>query len=269
MWPPLMRIVQINLHHSKLASANLVLLLVEEDIDVALVQEPWVYKDAIMGLRHTSYNLFYKRSAGKPRTCILAKKCLNIMLMSNYSSGDLTAAVWEREGGAATILASSYMAHDDCTPPPPLEVRAVVDLADKKGRNLLLGCDANAHHTIWGSSDTNERGESLFSYLVNSNLSICNRGNKPTFVTANREEVLDITLANEGNGFRVENWRVSDKNSFSDHCWILFELNLSSCSRVCFRNPKKTNWIKYDRIVRNRLKNPPVRFCLISGRSII
>jgi hypothetical protein len=38
-------------------------------------------------------------------------------------------------------------------------------------------------------------GESLFNYIMADRLDIMKRGNKPTFVTSNRQEVTDITIA--------------------------------------------------------------------------
>jgi len=46
----------------------------------------------------------------------------------------------------------------------------------------------------WGSTNTNEKGELLYDYLLHSHLFIRNKGNDPTFITRNRREVLDITL---------------------------------------------------------------------------
>ena len=66
----------------------------------------------------------------------------------------------------------------------------------------IIGCDANAHHTIWGSTDTNSKGEYLAQFIYTNNLEVINipnrdknEGNKYTFVTGNRQEVLDLTLA--------------------------------------------------------------------------
>jgi TRAP-type uncharacterized transport system substrate-binding protein len=38
------KFIQINLHHSKAASANLFQLIAEGKVDITLIQEPWVYK---------------------------------------------------------------------------------------------------------------------------------------------------------------------------------------------------------------------------------
>ena len=55
----------------------------------------------------------------------------------------------------------------------------------------FVGTEANAHHTIWGSSDINPCGEDLLAYCVSADLNFynVNVGNKPTITTKTREEV--------------------------------------------------------------------------------
>ena len=60
------------------------------------------------------------------------------------------------------------MVHGDALPPPVL-----VDLTEYcriGGLGLIVGCDANAHHTSWGSRDINNRGDELLEYLASANL---------------------------------------------------------------------------------------------------
>ena len=73
----------------------------------------------------------------------------------------------------------------------------------------VVGTDANAHHTIWGSSNINPRGEDLLAYCGSAELNFCNVGNKPTFRIKTREEVLDLTLVNRCAWNRVIGWHVS------------------------------------------------------------
>jgi hypothetical protein len=61
-------------------------------------------------------------------------------------------------------------------------------------------------------------------YLVNTNLSILNKGNEPTFVISNRKEVIDLTLGIDKIRDLVTNWHVSDEISLSDHRYILFQV---------------------------------------------
>lgn len=69
------RLVQINLNHSKSASENLLIYLNTNNIDVSLIQEPWVNKGKVKGLEHSLFTLFYLGSSEdiKPRSCILIR----------------------------------------------------------------------------------------------------------------------------------------------------------------------------------------------------
>lgn len=244
-----MKVVQINLHHSKVASDNLKLLLMEGQLDLALIQEPWILNNRVMGLGSTNYNVYYSDVAGKVRTCIVAKKGLHILMQSHFSSGDLTV-VEVRGINESCVVASAYLPYDDGINIPSEALRSLISASQKGKKNLVLGCDANAHHTLWGSTDINPRGEVLFNFILESNLVVCNRGNDPTFVTSNRREVLDITFVSEHSAVEVTNWRVSSKASLSDHCWILFELQLTTRGRGTFRNPRRANWSKFRRELR-------------------
>ena len=93
---------------------------------------------------------------------------------------------------------------------------------------FILGCDANSHHTIWRSTDTNERGELLLDYILGTNLSICNVGCKPNFLTRNRKEVLNNTIVSNFMSNRVKNWKAPKEHSFSDHRYLQFEFDIKS-----------------------------------------
>ena len=47
----IIKVVQINLHHSRAASALMCMKLLADNIDVALIQEPWLSGGKIRGLR--------------------------------------------------------------------------------------------------------------------------------------------------------------------------------------------------------------------------
>ncbi|XP_037812489.1 uncharacterized protein LOC119604106 isoform X2 [Lucilia sericata] len=50
------------------------------------------------------------------------------------------------------------MAHDQNDPPPSNTVTRAIRAANSTRTPVILGADANAHHTIWGSSNINTRG---------------------------------------------------------------------------------------------------------------
>ena len=109
----------------------------------------------------------------------------------------------------------------------------------------VIGTDANAHHTVWGSSNVNTRGTDLLTYCASANLHICNVGNKPTFRMRKREEALDLTLINRNVENCISDWHVSDVPSFSDHMYIRFRVQSGTKRIKMIRNVRRTCWNKY------------------------
>ena len=105
---------------------------------------------------------------------------------------------------------------------------------------LIVLCNSNAHHSAWGSTNCNGRGESLHEFLDSSNLEILNRGNESTFCNVSRKEVFDITLGSYGLLESITGWEVSRGPSQSDHRHILFNLQ-GSVPALLIRNPRDTN----------------------------
>lgn len=145
------------------------------------------------------------------------------------------------------MLASAYLPYDHperrehCT----TEVKKLVSHCRAEKIPLIIGCDANAHHIVWGSTDVNDRGESLLEYISSTELNIHNKGNSPTFVTERREEVIDITLSSPDVSDQVLGWHVSPQWTASDHKWLEFDLVSDEVEPKMFRDPSKTDWDKF------------------------
>ena len=81
-------IIQINLYHSKSASAVLQKNIALMHTGIFLIQEPWINKDAIRGLGGAGIYCYRYPEAPNPRTCILEKN-VNIVLLLDLCSRDL------------------------------------------------------------------------------------------------------------------------------------------------------------------------------------
>jgi hypothetical protein len=125
-----------------------------------------------------------------------------------------------RRGCEELIVASTYLPYDSDEPSPSKEMRDIIDYCQSKKKQLIVGCDANAHNILWGSSGTNPRGESLTEFLVSSKLSILNHGNEHTFVVCNGKEVIGLTLGANKIGNLVSNWHISGEPSLSEHRYM-------------------------------------------------
>ncbi|KAM8719035.1 hypothetical protein ACLKA7_011698 [Drosophila subpalustris] len=248
--------LQINLHHCKAASAALMLRLAGGGADIALIQEPWVVCGTVSGLGSPDYKLFVSNAQGNIRTSILARKHLNAFMLHNFSNEDNTAVSLELQPAPVRLLAC-YMAYDQEGPFPEDITQSLISDCELNRIGLIVGFDANAHHTQWGSSNINARGELLLDYLLSTNLEIINRGNDPTFIIKDRKEVIDMTLVSHPLSNFTE-WKVSDEHSFSDHRYNEFVLNLKPPKPLQFTNLRKTNWSKYQTLLRKAIpENAP------------
>jgi hypothetical protein len=140
--------------------------------DVALIHEPWTYKREDKGLMEVGEKLLYSTSTQQPRTFILIKKGSQILPLMHHCSRDLTAVKIKTSadgGPREIILGSAYVPYDDVELPPPGELESMVMGCRAGGTHLIVGCDANAHHTYWGGTNIN-RGESLFNYIMANGL---------------------------------------------------------------------------------------------------
>jgi len=147
-----MRVLQVNLHHSRAASAALSVTM--RDCDVAFIQEPWTYKGEIEGLKEVGGELIYSRFIPYPRTCTL-KKGFWILPLMHQCSRDLTVVKIKTSSGwgpREIILGSAYLPYD-VEPPPPGELERLVTGCRANGTHLIVGCDANSHHTSRGSTE--------------------------------------------------------------------------------------------------------------------
>jgi splicing factor 45 len=157
-----MKFTQINLHHSKAATAVLCQQLAKGMADAALIQEPWIYRGQIRGLTNSGGTIFSVAPEGNARSCIYTRNQINALPLLELCSRDVTAVRMTNTCGGRweeLFVASAYLPCDLDKPPPTKKVREVIDYCTSRKKQLIIGCDANEHHILWGSTDTNTRGE--------------------------------------------------------------------------------------------------------------
>nr|XP_024219513.1 uncharacterized protein LOC112211654 [Halyomorpha halys] len=194
---------EVNLHHAKGASALIAKRFTNENIDIGLLQEPWNIRECV--------------------------------------SQDLVAVVTEvpvNTGRRSLVFASAYFPGDQ-EEVPPRKIEVLINYCKRHNYEYIIGCDANAHNTVWGSTDTNKRG------------------NKPTFMTRNRQEVLDLTLAKPCIKDSVKDWHVSQEISLSDHQQIRFNVEIGRRNIQSIRVPRPTNWKLYEELLTSELGIEP------------
>ncbi|XP_036330218.1 uncharacterized protein LOC118742333 [Rhagoletis pomonella] len=201
----------------KAASAVLVQTFYEDNLDIAFIQEPYIYGNQITGLPE-----FTNKD--------------QIAVKVNLSLGENTQEL---------NICSAYLPGNS-RDYESLPLQGLVDYCGRQKLQLIVGCDANAHNTIWGSSNINQRGEYLLEFISLNRLEILNVGNCPTFRNSIREEVLDLTLSSPFITNFVNKWKVAREISLSDHMHIRFEIEITLPTATTYRRPRTTDWNLYD-----------------------
>lgn len=258
--PQPLKIVQLNMHHSKEATAELCRFVGAKNIDLALLQEPYAYNKRVAGLGCMGGDLIYHHGEENPRTCIfVSRRIRSLGITIGECFRDLVViqlTLQMRDNKKERVaLMSAYIPSEADFEPPTKELEEVTDKYASEGVPFIIGCDANSHHEVWGSTKCNVKGELLLEYIVSNNLAIINTGNTATFVTRARQEVLDITLASEEMSTYIKNWKVDEEESFSDHRRITFQIE-SIIEKYKIRNARKTDWVLFDQRMSEYTQTP-------------
>ena len=116
----------------------------------------------------TSFNDFEK--GNRPRTCNYATPDLCCSSIPMFSDEDIVAVRVNNvcRKGDKFVFVSAYMAAKE--PAPPNLLRDLLVLTENEQTPIIVGTDANAHHT----NDINPQGEDLQPYCVSADLNFRN-----------------------------------------------------------------------------------------------
>ncbi|KAM8714826.1 hypothetical protein ACLKA7_001229 [Drosophila subpalustris] len=140
-----LRLLQINLHHCKAASAALLLRLAGDGADIVLIQEPWVVGGKVSGLGSADYKLF----------------------VANAQAVSLELRP------APIRLLSSYMSYDQEGPIPEDIARSLVSDCASNKIGLIIGCDANTRESASEGPHSTVRLLNLINIFTDACTSAC------------------------------------------------------------------------------------------------
>ncbi|KAJ8962127.1 hypothetical protein NQ318_018084 [Aromia moschata] len=250
------------MQHGKAQSAFLCKRIIERQIKIALIQEPWVYHGKVRGLGRAGGTVYYCPSAEEPRACILVKGAKGVFPMPGLCTRDLAMiklAIGKGNTKREVAICSAYFPRN--TESPPRELSDLIRYCEGIRLPLLVDCDSNSHHTMWGDKEVKPRGRMLLEFLTLSGMQIANRGSVPTYFTPERQSVIDLTLCSTELLSQVVSWRVSLEVSLFDHRHIFFGLDESiQLIENGYRNPRATQWDLYLEDLKGRLIGIPSRY---------
>ena len=250
-----LRCAQINLHRSLTPVQALNEWMNKGKITnkIAFIQEPYLSKNFHITGLSKNFAIFQGKVNCKVRSCLMVSKNLNGWQLNQFSNEDITTVAFNLDN-KIIVLCSAYFAHDSADLPPPNIIKELTEFCNTKGWGLLIAADANSHLEAWGSTNSNSRGESIYDYMLEYDISILNRGREATFINAIREEVIDITLCNNRMVDLIKDWVVSKECSFSDHRRIEFNIGVNTRAiDMPIRNVRKTDWDKFEIELESRI----------------
>jgi DNA repair photolyase len=91
---------------------------------------------------------------------------MDISMMPDFPCRDLVAVLvkYNEEGVERRLFVLPIYPMLPRIPPPSRELEELVRYCEDERIRILLGCDSNAHHTAWGSTNCNGRGEALLNF---------------------------------------------------------------------------------------------------------
>jgi hypothetical protein len=162
------------------ATSNLAQIILQYNIDIAFVQEPYTLLNNVAGFPKGFRILTH--GEGRKRTAIIVNNNdMDITSITQVSHED--AILTEiRYKGVKLYGASLYL-------PIDRYIERDLDTIDNilqftAGEGLILAIDSNARSKLWSDKRTNTRGRALEEFLISRNLFIINEDSDiPTFET--------------------------------------------------------------------------------------
>ncbi|XP_063378586.1 uncharacterized protein LOC134665540 [Cydia fagiglandana] len=248
------RVAQANLQRKKLATDELLVEAERRKIALALLQEPYVGASKEMR-SHRGVRIY--QSDGTEEGVVKAAIAifdddLNVEQYPKLTTNNIVVV------GISTVAWRITLVSIYFEPDQPIEpylehlskIRKEID-----SNKWIIGGDANAKSVWWGSPQTDHRGEDLMGTLNELNLNVLNMGNIPTFDTVRGDRrfssFVDITACSTEMLDLVDDWKVDEGLTSSDHNGILFKIQLKKSTGIKIQrttrlyNTKKANWTDF------------------------
>lgn len=218
------------MHRAKTADALLPQIAVEQEADVMIICEQYSRRTSGCWLEDdTATAAFWA-----PTTCKTQPK----------STGKGNCFVWAQFDNITVI--SCYLTPSDSIGDFETKLNEIEDKMMEIGGHFIVAGDLNARAVDWGMLSTNSRGRKIMDMAARTGLVVANVGNTPTFRRPGCEGTIpDITLVSEKIADKVENWKVLEIYTGSDHQYISYSLKTDG-TRIQKSAGNKSSTRKWD-----------------------
>ena len=214
-----LRIRQVNLNRSKAALDLLLREAREHKTDILSIQEPNLRRIAACRNAYCDGKLDSAIIVCNPEEIVLKK----------VGRGDGYVFLELRE---YVIFSCYFSPNKNATEFSTFLDNINGEVSANAGKPVIICGDFNAKSHLWGSGIQDKRGELLEEMMAACDLMTANVGSAPTFIRRNSTSIIDVTLATDSVLERIENWRVLEDETLSDHRYIEF----------CLKSIKPQDW---------------------------
>ena len=126
--------------------------------------------------------------------------------------------------GTSDILVSQYYQFRDGA--MPCRAQRTSLMTSKRDREMLVAADCNARSPLWGSPASCRRGRLMEQVFTDFNLVILDEGEQGATCHPRSGSHVDVTLCTQGLRSKLNNWRLHQFATLSDHAVITYEMAL-------------------------------------------
>ncbi|XP_035225891.1 uncharacterized protein LOC118198344 [Stegodyphus dumicola] len=212
-----LKCMQCNLQRSRAATLNIIQIMGQMKADLLMVQEPYTTYGKIIGLPNTS-NCFL---SGNSLAGIIYEGPLSpTLLLSTEHSVTIILETCNQKLSAT----SSYF-------PPSVDIEVPIRELEERlpfpaSYGIFAG-DYNATSPLWEGRREDARATHMIDFMATNNLIQINESDSPpTFWTTRSEGWPDLTITTALMAPYIQNWRVEDIPTASDHRLITYSIDI-------------------------------------------
>ena len=218
-----------------------------------LITEPSTNSNRTITWNIKGYNMYYTYDTSKPvnrrrltRSCIVCPKSIPATFLKALSDSDQTVITLETNPKIGVISCYLDILKD------AVNQKLTTAIAYFKSHNIdfIISSDCNSWSPMWGSPQSNDRGEMIEELILSEDLHVANVGNSPTWRnTTGSSSIIDITIQSKPN--LVSEWHVEDA-LLSDHDQIKFALHTKDNNEIISKGRpyKRANWKEFRKILK-------------------
>lgn len=215
------------MHRGKVADALLPQIVIEQEADITIISEQYTMKTNGLWFEDDTKTA----AIWIPTSSTINPKC----------NGKGKGFVWIQTEDIT--LVSCYLTPSDGIDEFQSKLDEIEDkIRDIEGPIIVAG-DLNSRAVEWGMRTSNSRGRKIIQMAARTGLVVANNGSVPTFRRPGCEGTIpDITLVSENIARKIENWKVLEIYTASDHQYITYSLQTDRTAPMNKPNTSTRKW---------------------------